>query len=281
MVSANGNAGGSGKAAHITNNTTTKPNVYTKGKQGAAELLSPEVNPLQYQSVDSLRFKYSVRGSADDHGYVLYDIGDGNLYFWGAQGFTGCGPYYGTSSTRTQSLSLPVPAGIKNKKFNIAFYWETDTAKNGNDPGLNIDDVSLTAQPYKIETGVSTSFGFDVQPGSVNKFRSSNNNIVADVKAASAKIAGMSAGVTEGGNDKALRNIEQRSGKPHKKSDHFKICSHRFFNELYCYILFHHRRNVGMGCKGWQPAYSESKERVEFIRQSHLRRCRDALCQHR
>ena len=202
VVSANGNAGGSGKAAHITNNTSTKPNTYTKGLDGAAELLSPQINPLQYKSLDSLKFKYSVRGSADDHGYVLYDIGDGSLYFWGVQGLTGSGPYYGTTATQSASLSLPVPAGILSKKFSIAFYWETGTAKTGSDPGLNIDDVSLTAEPYSIETSVASSYGYDVLAGTTNKFRSSNNKIVANISGASATIAGVSAAVTEAGNDK-------------------------------------------------------------------------------
>ena len=203
VASANGNAGGSGKAAHITNNTITKPNTYTKGEEGAAELLSPQINPLQYQSIDSLHFKYSVRGSADDHGYVLYDVGDGQLYFWGAQGLTGSGPYYGTGATQSASLSLPVPGGTVSKKFNIAFYWETGAAKTGGDPGLNIDDVSLTAVPYRIETAVASGFRYDVQAGSINKFRSNNNKIVAGITGASAMVAGVSAAVSEAGSDKA------------------------------------------------------------------------------
>ncbi len=217
VASTNGSAGGSGKAAHITNNRTTKPNIYTKGESGAAELLSPEINPLQYRSIDTLKFKYSVKGNADDHGYVLYDIGDGSLYFWGAQGFTGSGPYYGTTSTRTASLSLPVPAGILSKKFNIAFYWESDTAKTGGDPGFNVDDVSLSAEPYSIETNVSSSFGFDVPPGTTNKFRSTDNNIVADISLASANILNVSAAVSEAGNDKPAISINGASVNRTKK----------------------------------------------------------------
>ena len=217
VASANGNAGGSGKAAHITNNTTTKPNTYTKGEEGAAELLSPQINPLQYQSLDSLKFKYSVRGSADDHGYVGYDVGDGQVYFWGVQGLTGSGPYYGTGATQSASLSLPVPGGTVSKKFNIAFYWETGTAKTGGDPGLNIDDVSLTAVPYRIETAVAASFAYDVQAGSINKFRSSNNKIVAGITGASAMVAGVSAAVSEAGSDKANLQVSgstiSRAGK--------------------------------------------------------------------
>ncbi len=203
VASTNGNAGGSGKAAYITNNKSTKPNTYTKGINGAAELLSPEINPLQYRSIDTLKFKYKVKGSADDHGYVLYDIGDGSLYFWGAQGLTGSGPYYGTSSVQSASLSLPVPSGILGKKFNIAFYWETDTAKTGGDPGFNIDDVTLSGEPYSIETSASSSYGFDVPSATVNKFRStSNNKVVATIEAASAKITNLTAAVGEAGNDK-------------------------------------------------------------------------------
>lgn len=202
VAGTNGNAGGSGKAAYITNNKSTKPNTYTKGQSGAAELLSPEINPLQYRSIDTLKFKYKVKGSADDHGYALYDIGDGSLYFWGVQGLTGSGPYYGTSSVQSASLALPVPSGILSKKFSIAFYWETDTAKTGGDPGLNIDDVSLSGEPYSIENAVSSSYGYDVLAGTVNNFRSSNNQIVTAISSASAKIANVTAAVSEAGNDK-------------------------------------------------------------------------------
>ncbi len=204
---ANGNAGGSGKAAYITNNKTTQPNTYTKGVTGAAELLSPQINSLQYRSLDSLKFKYSVRGSANDHGYVLYDIGDGSLYFWGGQGLTGSGPYYGTNAIQSASLSLAVPAGVLSKKFNIAFYWETDTTTDGADPGLNIDDVSLSGEPYSIETAVSSSYGYDVLTSSINKFRSINNKIVADIDSASANIKDVTAGVSEAGNDKPTISI--------------------------------------------------------------------------
>ena len=201
VAGANGNAGGSGKAAYITNNQATKPNTYTKGESGVAELKSPQINPLQYRSIDSLKFKYKVKGSVNDYGLAVYDIGDASLYFWGAQGLTGSGPYYGTASVQSASLTLPAPSDILGKKFNIVFYWETDTAKNGGDPGFNIDDVSLSAEPYSIETDTSSSYGYDVLAGTINKFRSANNKIVADISGASAKIADVSAAVSEAGND--------------------------------------------------------------------------------
>ncbi len=208
VVGPNGNAGGSGKAAYLTNNKTTLPNTYTKGIAGVAELLSPQINPLQYRSLDSLKFKYSVRGSANDHGYVLYDIGDGSLYFWGGQGLTGSGPYYGTNGTQSASLSLPVPSGVTGKKFNIAFYWETDTLKDGGDPGLNIDDVSLSGEPYSIETAVSSSYAYDVQPAFINKFRSTNNKIIADIDSVSATVTNVTAAITEAGNTQASMLID-------------------------------------------------------------------------
>ena len=202
VASTNGNAGGSGKAAYITNNKSTKPNSYTKGINGAAELLSPEINPLQYKSIDTLRFKYRVKGSVDDHAYVVYDIGENQLPLWGPQGLTGSGPYYGTGSVQSASLVLPAPSGVINKRFQIGFYWETGTGTTGGDPGFNVDDVSLTAEPYHIETDVSSSFGYDVQLGSNNKFRSGNNKVVAAITSASAKIAGVSAAVSQSGTGK-------------------------------------------------------------------------------
>ncbi len=203
VAGSNGNAGGSGNAAYITNNRSTKPNTYTKGTDGAAELLSPDINPLQYQSVDTLKFKYRIKGNADDHAYATYDIGDGSLYFWGEQGLNGSGPYYGTGSVQSASLALAAPGGINGKKFGIAFYWETGTGTAGGDPGFNVDDVSLVAHPFHIETAASSSFSYDVIPGTVNKFRSNNNRVVANIEAASATINGVSAAVSQAGNEKA------------------------------------------------------------------------------
>lgn len=202
VAGANGNAGGSGKAAYVTSDRNSKPNTYKKGSDGAAELLSPEINPLQYQSIDTLKFKYRIKGSEDDHAYATYDIGDGSLYFWGQQGLNGSGPYYGTSSVQSASLALAAPGGINGKKFGIAFLWETGTGTSGGDPGFNVDDVSLIATPFHIETAVASSYSYDVVPNTVNKFRSSNNRVVTNIEGVSATISGVSAAVTGAGNAK-------------------------------------------------------------------------------
>src|SRR5205085_1528127 len=68
VVSTNGNAGGSGQAAHITNNTTSKVNSYTKTSSALAVLRTPLIDASSLSNL-SLQYKYRVAGET-------YGVGD-------------------------------------------------------------------------------------------------------------------------------------------------------------------------------------------------------------
>jgi zinc-dependent metalloproteinase lipoprotein len=207
VVSANGDAGGSGQCAHITNNTTTKPNVYTKGASGAAVLQTMVIDPTTVQAMGSLSFKYKIRGRVgSDNAYLTYTYSNqltGPFYYWGSTtGIAGYGPYAG-ASTISGNPVLAVPTDITNKKFTIDFYWQTGTIASGGDPGLNIDDVVLTATPYGVESAVSNSYSYALLSGSnVNNIRSTNRKIVTAIKNVNQNISGVVASVTEAGVDR-------------------------------------------------------------------------------
>jgi hypothetical protein len=215
VVSANGNATsgttGTGQCAHITNNTTTKPNVYTRGVSGAAVLQSIEIDPSNVQSLDSLKFKYRIRGrgtvtSPIDYGMVMYTIGQdpATITNWSATpSLTGAGPYCtNLIAGIANAPSLAVPEELNNQKFAVNFYFETGASTNGGDPGLNIDDVILTATPYTIETAVSSSSAYRLPPTLNNNFRSPNKKQIAAIANASDAVESLVASVSEAGNDR-------------------------------------------------------------------------------
>jgi hypothetical protein len=210
VTSANGDAGGSGNVAHITNNTTLRPNTYTKGTSGLTILQSPIIDPSRYISLGNVSFKYKVLGSATDFGYLTYTLSGQNtgpFYFFGVPGsgagLNGYGPYF--SNTGTVISGNPIitaPDAVKNVKFALNFYWSNGTSAIGGDPGLNVDDLVFTGQPFNIETNVSNSYGYNVAPSTINNFKSINNKVVASLSAVSTPVTSVTAAVTEAGNDR-------------------------------------------------------------------------------
>ncbi|MEP7142167.1 MAG: M43 family zinc metalloprotease [Ferruginibacter sp.] len=205
VTSINGNAGGSGRCAHITNNITSRPNTYTKGVSGAAILASPAIDATSVQSLGSLSFTYTTSGLVDhDDAILTYTpttAPTGPFYYYGGtQGLMGNGPYSSNTVSITNAPVIPAPNGLVSRKFNLCFLWETGTLTTGSDPGFNVDDVVLTATPYHVETSVSSSYEYDVQSGTgVNNFKSTNNKVIASVVNPSANVSGVTAQVVQAG----------------------------------------------------------------------------------
>jgi hypothetical protein len=205
VASTNGDAGGSGNCAHITNDRTLKSNIYTKGSSGATVLQSPIIDGSSVISLGTLSFKYKTRGLVNgDQAYLTYTNSDspfGPFYFFGSTaGATGYGPYSSNTTTLTNAPSIATPTVLTNSKFNIDFYWQTGTSTAGQNPGLNVDDIVLTATPFHVETAVSTSYTYDIKSGTgVNNFKSKNNKAVATISNASTVLTGVTAKVTQAG----------------------------------------------------------------------------------
>ena len=218
VASTNGNAGGTGACAHITNNTTTKPNVYVRGTAGAAVLQSIVVDPTSVQSLGSLNFKYTIRGRGTpaaqvDYARLTYTLGQttGPFYFWNTTAsLTGAGPYCTNNATPISNAvtNLACPPAISDKKFTVSFYWATGAVTTGGDPGFNVDDITITATPFPIETTVSSSYGYRLPATLINNFRSVNKRQVIRIIGSSADVDGVVASVSEAGNDQVLINTE-------------------------------------------------------------------------
>ncbi|MEP7109051.1 MAG: M43 family zinc metalloprotease [Ferruginibacter sp.] len=205
VASINGDAGGTGLCAHITNNTTTKPNVYTKGVAGAAVLQSPVIDAGSVLSLGDLSFTYKTRGLDDnDYAILTYNpaaapTGPFNSY-GNASGYNGYGPYSSNTATINNTPVIPAPLTVENRKFNISFYWETSELTTGSNPGFNVDNILLPATPFHVETSVSDSYTFDIQSGNnVNNFKSTNNKAIASIRNASANISSVTVKVTQAG----------------------------------------------------------------------------------
>jgi zinc-dependent metalloproteinase lipoprotein len=206
-VSNNGDAGGTGRSAHITNNTTTFPNTYTKtvAAAGAAILRTPLIDANGVSDLQ-LTFKYKVWGestvsTASDFGLVTYSTPAAPTTFSQVPA-TGSGPFAGITGTVSGSPTINLPnATFANSTFYLGMYWQNNTI-NGNDPPFNVDDIVLTGTMpgAGIENTVSGSYGYNVRAGTTNHFRSSNNKIIADVNNASVAISGLTVSVVQAGN---------------------------------------------------------------------------------
>ena len=221
VASVNGNATsggvGTGLCAHISSSTTTKPNTYIRGTAGAAVLQSIVVDPTSVQSLGNLSFKYNIRGrgtvtAQGDYARTTYTLGQttGPFYFWDpTASLTGAGPYCTNNATPiANSVNLPCPAAISDKKFTVSFYWATGTSTTGGDPGFNVDDVVLTATPFPIETTVSNSYGYRIPALVSNNFRSINKRQIVGIANASSDVDGVVASVSEAGIDQVLLATE-------------------------------------------------------------------------
>ncbi len=205
-VSANGNAGGSGNAAHITSNTTSRPNNYNVTAAGVSVLRSPLINTSGLSNL-RLKFKYRVFGEADedgiyDYGMVLYTPASEPTDFQTSNSLGG--PYYGETSVQSGNPTLTSINQLTGTSFYLGFYWKNDN-NLGASPGLNIDDVELWADATKVETAVNNSYAYGLAGSSSveNYFRSiSSGKIIATVKNASTTVLNVAASITEAGTDR-------------------------------------------------------------------------------
>jgi zinc-dependent metalloproteinase lipoprotein len=210
VVSTNGNAGGTGQAAHVTSNTTNKVNSYTKTASSLAVLRTPLIDAAGMSNV-RLQYKYRVAGES-------YGPGDHYDFGFAVSATQAAGTNFNPVSTDTLAAVIttgnPTPAPISgtrlnsldatfnDNKFYLGFWWENDGA-DGNDPGFNVDDVVVTADGTRIETAVNATNSLAVTPSTINHFRSTaNSKLIATVTNTSTSISQLTASILEAGNDR-------------------------------------------------------------------------------
>lgn len=206
-ISSNGSAGGSGACAHITSNTTTRPNIYDVDDASVAVLRTPLIDATGYKNV-KVTYKYRVWG--EEYQGDLFDYG-ALVYFNENTPTTIAGSLsndYAAAETATNAISgnetiNNLTTLTNSNKFYLGFYWENDD-NSGEAPGLNIDDVVVSADGTKIETTVSSSYTYNVgTSGSNSYFKSTSNDyMIATVKSLGTLVNNITASITEAGTDR-------------------------------------------------------------------------------
>lgn len=206
-ISSNGSAGGTGACAHITSNTSSKPNIYNTDSASIAILRTPLIDATGYKNVTA-SYKYSVWGETYQN--VIYDYGQ-LVYFNEATPTSIAGTLsseYAAPETAIAAISGSetinnITTLTGTSKFYLGFYWENDDGY-GDAPGLNVDDVVLTGEGTKIETAISNSYTFNVGTSTSNSYfkSTSNDYIIATVKSLGTTVNNITASVTEAGTDR-------------------------------------------------------------------------------
>ena len=202
VVSSNGNAGGTGMAAHITNNVSTKPNTYTKTAQSVAAMRLPLFDAAGLTNI-SVSYKYRIAGeiagqNAYDYGFLYYAPETSP----NAINQLPNAPIHASNSVITGTAVVPVTSSLQNSKFYLGFVWSNDDV-DGTDPGFNIDDVLITANGTKIETQVNTGSSFAVTTATINNFKSvQNDRLIATITNVNANLPQLTVSIVEAGTDR-------------------------------------------------------------------------------
>lgn len=217
VVGTAGNAGGTSPNAYVSSNptATTPPNTYGTSSTSVYALLeSPLIDGGRFASLGNLSFKYGIKGrtysntsGTGHYGLLLFsNDSDPNfsLNIYGATGgSTGYGPWANTTTTQFNTVNTS-SAAFKNHRFYADFYFEVSTASTASNPGLNIDDVVLSATPFGIETTVKNSYTFNIQQNQNHSFRTNDatNKTIAAIIPVSGNVNNVVASITEAGNDR-------------------------------------------------------------------------------
>ncbi len=208
VISTNGSAGGSGQVAHITNNTSTKPNTYTKTTAALAVIRTPLIDAAGLTNL-TFSYKYTgagevFNGTAYDYAYSAYATEAAGTSFFLVPNADLLGSNTAVSGTALNAL----PSSFNNTRFYLGVLWRNDNV-DGNDPGINIDDVVLTATGTQIETALNASNTFAVAPATINQFKSSQNaKIMATISNVSTTVPQLTVSVVEAGNDRPTVNTQ-------------------------------------------------------------------------
>ncbi len=156
--SANGGAGTSGGAAHITNNVTTNPLAYTNTAQATSRLRSPLINATAITGTsDSLKLFLTYKCNGELSGGIYYDFGRLQYSLNGTTFSNIPGTTVLQGVTTGTNLTVNLPASLKGQQFYVAFYWENDNSV-GTNPPFTLDTMAVFVKGVKVEsTAASTN----------------------------------------------------------------------------------------------------------------------------
>lgn len=191
VVSANGGVDFTGNAAHITNNTGTKPVAYTNTSTTNRTLVSTNINSTGVTNL-AVSFKYKCNAETGyDYGTLVYTLN-------GTTFFDIEGPYVGTSTLTLRTVALP--AACNNTNFKLGWRFISDNL-DGVDPPFIIDDITVFASTTLISsTAAYTKTEYVKADNTETYFLSTTGNeLIAKLKNVSADINCTTASVLQAG----------------------------------------------------------------------------------
>ncbi len=197
---------GTGQGAYITNNTGTKPLLYTITSSTVANLTTPAINAANTWGMN-FSFNYKCRGEQDANGY--YDYGQLLYSFDNVTYFSI--PDIFQNKTTTQTFTTALPDSIfGNKTFYLRFKWRND-ASAGTNPPFTIDDVLLSGtqviKKIQIESTATQGKQEYVPANSTVYFYSTaDSQLVANISNASVDLNCVTGTVTASGNAQTVIN---------------------------------------------------------------------------
>jgi len=265
VIGSNGTAGGTAPNAYISSSTTTKPNTYTTTTSSAGAVLeTPLIEGYRVASLGNLSFKFKVKGrtysttnGTGHYGQLFFTSADdlNNNYndYGTVTGNTGNGPWGNTSTLQTGTPSI-ASSFLNNSRFYVDFYWAVTSTSAASNPGLNIDDVVLSATPWNVETTISNSYTFNTQSGSSNIFRNAvNNKAIASITAQSVNVDNVVASITESGTDRPTFNSGATTYYRSRKT--FKIIPGNASNATNTITLYFTQAEIA----AWSTSFTNAK----------------------
>ena len=214
VIGSSGDAGGSAPNAYISSDATSKPNTYTTSSTGVGAVLeTPLIEGYRVSTIGNLSFKFKVKGrtysttTGTGHYGALYftsanDPNNNYNQYGTVSGNSGFGPWANTSTLQTGAPSIS-SSFLNNSRFYIDYYWAVSTSLAASNPGLNIDDIFLSATPWNVETIVSNSYTFNTQSAATHMFRNATNNkAIARLTGTAANVNSVVGSITEAGTDR-------------------------------------------------------------------------------
>ena len=208
-----GNAGGGiiTNAAHITENTTTKPNTYNENVASQSYMVSPLINATGLYDIEVI-FDWRCKGenfmgTAWDAGYIGYILPSApnsvnllNQVFNGQSG----------QANVTTTSPIALPSTLNNSQFYLVFYWENDD-NSGNDPGFTVDNIQVTGKPTKVESTAATSVIAPHYSGQTIQYISADNEIISSISGPSQDLGCITSTVQNAGTGKTIINTASGS----------------------------------------------------------------------
>ncbi len=155
--SANGAAGTTGGAAHITNDIINKPLAYTITTTATSRLRSPLIDATAITGTsDSLKLFLTYKCNGEFSGGTYYDFGRLQYSLDGTNFSNIPGTAILQAISTASNLTVTLPASLKGQQFYIGFFWQNDNSVGANPP-FTLDTMAVFTKGIKVESTVASA----------------------------------------------------------------------------------------------------------------------------